>query len=110
VSEDREQSRAAGAARPVRTVPRELVLYTRAHCGVCRSAEEQARRELRLTLPWRRPVLRLVDVDADRASEGLAERYGVRVPVLVLDGVEISELELGRGVVRQALRRRGGAR
>ena len=86
--------------------PRELVIYTRARCGVCRIAERQVRRELRLTVPWRRPTVRLVDVDVDQEREGLAERYGVRVPVIVLDGVELSELELAPGVVRRALRRR----
>jgi len=98
------------APRRARLRPRELVLYTRARCGVCRTAERQVRRELRRTVPWRRPSLRLVDVDADPEREGLADRYGVRVPVVVLDGVELSELELARGVVRRALRRRGGVR
>ncbi len=84
---------------------RELVLYTRARCGVCRSAELQVQRELRRIVPWRRPDVRLVDVDADPDGLGLAVRYGVRVPVVVLDGVELSELELAPGVVRRALRR-----
>ena len=112
MSEDRTPGRMPGRAsgRAVRLPPRELVLYTRARCGVCRAAEQQVRRELRTTFPWRRPVLRLIDVDADPDAEGLAARYGVRVPVLILDGVELSELELARGVVRRALRRRGGAR
>jgi hypothetical protein len=102
--------------RRARIAPRELVIYMRARCGVCRIAEDQVRKELRRTAPWRRPSLRLIDVDADPDGEGLAERYGVRVPVVVLDGVELSELELPRGVVRRALRRRnwgrnwGGAR
>lgn len=82
--------------------PPGLVVYGRRTCGVCRRAEAQVRRELRRTLPWRRPALTLVDVDA----AGLSDRYGVRVPVVVLDGVEISELELAPGVVRAALRRR----
>ena len=93
--------------RHPRLRPRELVLYTRARCGVCRAAEERVRRELRRTVPWRRPSVRLVDVDADPDGEGLADRYGVRVPVLVLDGVELSELELAPGVVRRALAGRG---
>ena len=95
------------AIRRARTRPRELVLYTRARCGVCRTAERQVHREVRLTVPWRRPSVRLVDVDADPEGEGLAERYGVRVPVIVLDGIELSELELASGVVRRALRRGG---
>jgi len=89
--------------------PRELVIYTRARCGVCRAAELQVRRELRSTVPWRRPTVRLVDVDADPEGPGLAERYGVRVPVVILDGVELSELQLDPGVVRGALRRRPAA-
>jgi glutaredoxin len=95
---------ARAGARRARTRPRELVLYARARCGMCRAAERRVRRELRLTVPWRRPSVRLVDVDADPEREGLAERYGVRVPVVVLDGVELSELELAAGVVRRALR------
>jgi glutaredoxin len=98
------------AGRRARLRPHELVLYTRSRCGICRTAERQVVRELRLTAPWRRPTLRLVDVDADPDGEGLAERYGVRVPVVVLDGVELSELQLERGVVHRALRRRGGVR
>jgi glutaredoxin len=98
------------AARRARTRSREIVIYTRARCGVCRTAERQVHREIRLTVPWRRPSVRLVDVDADPEGEGLAERYGVRVPVIVLDGVELSELELASGVVRRALRRRGTTR
>jgi len=102
------------------------------------------RRELRTVLPWRRPSVRIVDIDvpagpagdpaagpvsvaaqgpAEGPTEGpaegptlgptggltaagLIERYGVRVPVVTLDGREISELELTPGVVRAALKRR----
>ena len=84
-------------------VPPGLVVYGRRRCGVCRRAEAIVRRELRRTAPWRRPALTLVDVD----EAGLGDRYGIRVPVVVLDGAELSELELAPGVVRAALRRRG---
>ena len=79
-----------------------LVLYTRARCGVCHRAEEQIRRELGRIRRSRRVPLTLVDVD----EAGLDGRFGVRVPVLMLDGVELSELELAPGVVRKALRER----
>jgi len=92
-----------GPSRRARLRPRELVVYTRARCGVCRQAEARVHREIRLTVPWRRPSVRLVDVDVDPEREGLAARYGVRVPVLVLDGAELSELELAPGIVRRAL-------
>ena len=95
----------AEPSRRARLRPRELVLYTRARCGVCRTAEARVRREVRRTVPWRRPSVRLVDIDADPEGVGLADRYGVRVPVVVLDGVELSELALAPGVVRRALRR-----
>jgi len=88
------------------TVPPGLVVYTRRGCGVCRRAEDLVRRELRWVAPWRRPALSLVDVDA----AGLVDRYGVLVPVVVLDGERLSELELAPGVVRTALRRRGRGR
>jgi hypothetical protein len=103
---------------------------------VCRRAEARVRRELRTVLPWRRPTVRIVDIDvpagavdgpagapvADPVSvaaqgpaegptgglttAGLIERYSVRVPVVTLDGREISELELTPGVVRAAVKRR----
>jgi len=80
----------------------ELVVYTRAGCGVCRRAEDTIARELRRVWPSRRPTVRIVDVDV----AGLAERYGVRVPVVTLDGVEIGELALAPGTLRRALRAR----
>ena len=94
------------SARAEAGLPRGLVVYGRRHCHLCRAAEARVRRELRLVLPWRRPTLTLVDVD----EVGLTDRYGARVPVVVLDGVELSELGLAPGVVRAALgrgRRRG---
>ncbi len=94
----------ASGGRRARLRPRELVVFTRARCGVCRDAEARVRREIRWTVPWRRPSVRIVDVDADPEGEGLADRYGVRVPVIVLDGVELSALDLAPGVVRRALR------
>jgi hypothetical protein len=78
-----------------------VVLYTRQRCGLCAGAEALIRAEL-----GRHARLRTVDVDRDDA---LVERYGVRVPVVAVDGVEVAELEVGRGVVRRAVReaRRG---
>ena len=73
----------------------EVVVYTRARCGLCRRAEALVAREAR------RAVVRHVDVDDDPA---LAARYGVRVPVVVVGGAEVAELELAPGVVRSALR------
>jgi glutaredoxin len=73
-----------------------VTVYTRARCGLCRSAEAAARREAR------RADVQVVDVDTDPR---LVERYGVRVPVVVVDGVEVAELEVSSGAVRAAVRR-----
>jgi len=82
--------------RPIVTV------YTRTGCGLCAVAEELVASQARRRPPWRpRPRVSFVDVDED---EGLVRRYGVRVPVVVIDGREAAELEVSKGQVRQALR------
>jgi glutaredoxin len=80
-----------------------VIVYTRAGCGLCRRAEELVSREAR------RAQVQHVDVDTD---ETLVRRYGVRVPVVAVDGVEVAELEVAPGTVRRAVRaaRRAGPR
>lgn len=72
-----------------------LELYTRAACGLCERAERLVAREARAA------VVRTIDVDTD---PDLVRRYGVRVPVIVVDGVEVAELEVAPGQVRRAVR------
>jgi hypothetical protein len=83
-----------GSPRP------EVVVYTRQRCGLCRRAEAIVAREAR------RADVRHVDVDGD---PDLVAAFGVRVPVVTVDGHEVAELELAPGVVRAAVRtaRRG---
>ncbi len=81
--------------RRQRGAPPVVVLYTRAGCGLCERAGRLARREAG------RSEFRTVDVDTDPA---LTRRYGVRVPVITVDGVEVAELELAPGQVRRAVR------
>ena len=73
----------------------EVVVYTRSRCGLCRRAEALVAREARGAM------VRHVDVDDDPA---LVTRYGVRVPVVTVDGVEVCELEPTPGAVRAAVR------
>jgi glutaredoxin len=73
----------------------EVVVYTRARCGLCHRAEALVTREAR------RASVRFVDVDTD---EDLVTRFGVRVPVVVVDGVEVAELEVAPGQVRRSVR------
>ena len=79
----------------------DVVVYGRATCGLCRRAEALVAREAR--------GARIVHVDVD-TDEALVARYGVRVPVVTVDGREVAELEVGPGTVRAAVRRarRGG--
>ena len=80
---------------------REVVVYTREGCGLCAVAERLVAREAR------RHRVRHVDVDTD---EELQRRYGVRVPVVTVDGHEVAELQVRPGEVRAGLRRYRGAR
>jgi glutaredoxin len=66
---------------------RAVTLYTRVGCHLCEEAE-RVLREQRAATPFR---LELVDVDRDPE---LARRYGVRVPVVAVDGVELFEYEV----------------
>lgn len=73
-----------------------VVVYTRARCGLCRQAQALVAREAR------RADVEHVDVDTD---EQLVAAYGVRVPVVLVDGEEVAELQVAPGAVRAAVRR-----
>jgi hypothetical protein len=75
----------------------ELVLYVREGCHLC----EQFLLELHVDLGADHERLRVVDVDRDVE---LAVRYGLRVPVLELDGVTLCEGVYDGPGVRRALR------
>ena len=77
-----------------------VILYTRAGCHLCEEAERVLRREQTAT-PFR---LELVDIDRDPE---LARRYGVRVPVVAVDGVELFEYEVPVDLLRARLGRVG---
>ncbi|HKE99235.1 MAG TPA: glutaredoxin family protein [Actinomycetes bacterium] len=98
---------AAGAPRPPRgqAPARVVTLYTRGGCHLCEDAEAVLER-VRAGVAFE---LRAVDVDADPE---LARRYGVRVPVVAVDGVERFEYEVPPDLLLQALGaapRRGAA-
>jgi glutaredoxin len=73
----------------------EVVFYTRAGCGLCRRAEDLVAREAR--------GADITHVDVDTA-EDLIVKFGVRVPVVTVDDVEVAELEVAPGTVRKAVR------
>ncbi|HSK25053.1 MAG TPA: glutaredoxin family protein [Egicoccus sp.] len=74
----------------------QVVVYGRATCGLCRRAEALVAREAR--------GAEIVHVDID-GDDTLVARYGVRVPVVTVDGREVAELEVAPGTVRAAVRR-----
>jgi hypothetical protein len=77
----------------------DIQLYAKAGCHLCEQAEAQLAR-LRRRLPH---ALQRVDITDDAELLG---RYGLRIPVLVLDGREydapLDWVEIERGLVQAA--------
>ncbi len=76
-----------------------VTLYTRIGCHLCERAEQVLRAEQEV-IPFT-----LVSVDVDRDPE-LVRRYGVRVPVVDVDDVELFEYEVPVDLLRAHLRGR----
>jgi len=79
------------------TAPVVATVYSRPDCHIC----EEALAELRL-IGTEFPALRVTEVDIDRDDE-LLKRYLERIPVVVIDGDEISELVFDADAVRARL-------
>ena len=77
-----------------------VTIYTRTGCHLCEEAERVLRREQAAT-PFQ---LELVDIDRDPE---LARRYGVRVPVVAMDGQDLFEYEVPVDLLRARLGRVG---
>lgn len=73
-----------------------VTLYGRRGCHLCTVAEADVRR-----VAGRHADVTVVDVDTDPA---LVARYTVRVPVVLVDGVEVAELQVDPRTVRAAVR------
>lgn len=74
-----------------------VVVYTRQGCKLCKDAEE-----LVGAMVAARPDVRVEHVDIDQ-DPGLVDRYGIRVPVVAIDGVEVGELFIEPDVLADAL-------
>ena len=79
---------------------KQVTLYTRSGCHLCAEAERVLLEEQAAT-PFQ---LELVDIDRDPE---LARRYGVRVPVVAVDGGDLFEYEVPVDLLRARLRRVG---
>jgi glutaredoxin len=75
---------------------RRVTVYTRVGCHLCEEAERVVRGEQAAG----GFELELVDVDRDPE---LARRYGVRVPVVTVDGQELFEYEVPVDLLRAHL-------
>jgi hypothetical protein len=77
-----------------------LRLLSRPDCGLC----DEFRAELaQLALAYELPPLETVDVDSDPV---LARRYGLDIPVLLLDGIRVCQHRLDAGELLRLLRPR----
>ncbi|MEX2533305.1 MAG: glutaredoxin family protein [Nitriliruptoraceae bacterium] len=72
-----------------------VVLYTRYNCDLCDQADELIVREARGC------TYRIIDIDGD---DELVKRYGIRIPVVSVNGQDVAEGALALGVVRAAVR------
>ncbi len=81
-----------------------VVLYTRVGCHLCEEAERVLREERAAAASDLEFDLELVDIDRDPE---LARRYGVRVPVVAVDGEELFEYEVPVDLLRARLGRVG---
>jgi glutaredoxin len=101
----RGRRRAAGPAGPGASAEagreRRVTLYTRAGCHLCEAAAAVLEAERGRS----RFALEVVDVDADPELE---RRYGVRVPVVAIDGMEEFQYEVPADLLRARLGRNGG--
>jgi glutaredoxin len=71
----------------------QVVLYSRPGCHLCEQALEEI---LALRAQGVRFELREIDIDSD---DELLKRYLERIPVVAVDGEQVSELFLDRGAL-----------
>jgi hypothetical protein len=80
-----------------------LTLLTRVECGLC---EDMLHELEALGQRYALPPLTLLDVDSDPQ---LQRRYGLKIPVLLLDQVAVCSGRLDQAALLRVLRDRAGA-
>ena len=73
-----------------------VLLYSRTRCHLCDEAREVLM-EVRETVPF---AFEEVDIDG---SDELVGEYGIRIPVVLVDGEELFEYRVDRGSLKAAL-------
>ena len=84
--------------------PARLTLLSRSDCGLCEEMQE-ALAQLASQQPGF-PTWILRDIDEDAV---LSRRYGLDIPVLLLDGVKVCQHHLDAPALLRLLRPRAGA-
>ena len=78
-----------------------VVLYARSGCHLCDEARVVVTRVCQeAAVPW---VEVDVDVPAEPGGADLVATYGERVPVVVVDGVDVAQWQVREPVLRAAL-------
>lgn len=80
-------------------MPSSLTLLTRPECGLCEEMEQELRALAHRTSL---PPVRILDVDSDPE---LARRFGLKVPVLLLDSIPVCSHRLDAEELLRLLRR-----
>lgn len=78
-----------------------LIIYSRPGCHLCDVMKEVVER-VRHTIPI---TLEEIDISGDRALE---ERYGLEIPVLMIDGKKVAKYRIGEEELRRMLISRAG--
>lgn len=91
----------AGRRRPAPAERPALTLLSRPGCGLCDEAEEVLRR-VQSEIPF---TYKKVDVESD---EALRRRYGLQVPVVLMEGRKVFKHRIDQDRLRRRLRRRTG--
>ena len=76
----------------------EVVLYSRPGCHLCEVARDVIE-QVRAEVPFD-----LLEVDVG-SQDALEREYGIRIPVVVIDGTEAFEYEVDASVLRSLLDR-----
>jgi glutaredoxin len=80
-----------------------LTLYSRPGCHLCDDMKAIVERVARTTTP--EPTIEVVDISTDAELES---RYGLEIPVLMIDGTKVAKYRIGEEELRRMLTSRAG--
>lgn len=82
----------------------QLTIYSRPGCHLC---DDMKAIVTRVAASWREPIgIDEVDISTD---PGLEARYGIEIPVLLVDGKKVAKYRIDEGALRRLLDARAEA-